>query len=298
MVVRKHLAVDGGYQQRGRPSVERRRGHGDLRASQVVSLTGAQRIFSTRRAVWEWSYGVAALMRREHPMTREDWPGSCRCGKQTNGDSHTKRGHMSAIPPTMALIGMAVVAAVITGCTAAPRSDGHPAPAPTGTIGPGSSAEANSPGDIPDNQVFVEFTAPDRSYTIKYPEGWTRTDHGSTVVFGDTLNSITIAPHNGFYRPTEDYARTAELPQIATQTAGFAPGQISIVQRPAGPVVLITYQQDSAPNPVTTKTVRQQVERYEYTHLGRGVIVTLSAPVGSDNTDPWRTVTDSFTWLR
>jgi hypothetical protein len=26
------------------------------------------------------------------------------------------------------------------------------------------------------------------------------------------------------------------------------------------------------------------------------VTLTLSAPVGSDNVDPWRTVTDSFRW--
>jgi hypothetical protein len=26
--------------------------------------------------------------------------------------------------------------------------------------------------------------------------------------------------------------------------------------------------------------------------------VTLSGPAGADNVDPWRTVTDSFRWLR
>jgi hypothetical protein len=205
---------------------------------------------------------------------------------------------MTRIPCTVALIGAVAAAAVIAGCAAAPSLDGHSSPSPTVTPGAGNAADANGPGDIPDNQVFVVFTAPDQSYTIKYPEGWTRTGQGSTVVFGDSLNSITVAPHDGFYRPTDAYARTVEIPQIATQAPGFAPGQVSIVQRPAGTVVLITYQQDSPPNPVTAKTVRQQVERYEYARNGRGVIVTLCAPAGSDNTDPWRTVTDSFTWLR
>jgi hypothetical protein len=27
------------------------------------------------------------------------------------------------------------------------------------------------------------------------------------------------------------------------------------------------------------------------------VVVTLSAPVGSDNVDPWRIITDSLSWL-
>jgi hypothetical protein len=198
----------------------------------------------------------------------------------------------------VALIGAFATAAVIAGCSAASSPEGQSTPSPTANAGPAPATDANSPGDIPDNQVFVVYTAPDQSYTIKYPEGWTQTGQGSTVVFGDTLNSITVAPHDGFYRPTEEYARTIEMPQIATQTPGFIAGEVSVVQRPAGTVVLITYQQNSAPNPVTAKTVRQQVERYEYSRQGRGVIVTLYAPVGSDTTDPWRTVTDSFTWLR
>jgi hypothetical protein len=162
----------------------------------------------------------------------------------------------------------------------------------------GQVTESNPPGDIPDNQAFVTYTAADGSYTVKYPEGWARTDSGAAVTFTDKYNSITLAPHNGFYRPTEAYARTVELPEIASHTPGFAGGQVSTVQRSAGSVVLITYQADSAPNPVTGKSVPQDVSRYEYSRDGRGVLVTLAAPVGSDTADPWRTVTDSFTWLR
>ena len=65
---------------------------------------------------------------------------------------------------------------------------------------------------------------------------------------------------------------------------------------PAGSAVLITYQADSAPNEVTGKVVADAVERYEFWDNGTTVVLTLSGPVGADNVDPWRTVTDSFRW--
>ncbi len=189
----------------------------------------------------------------------------------------------------------AALAAVLAGCNAA----SSPANGPTAPASPSpQAAESNPPGDIPDNQAFVIYTAVDNSYSVKYPEGWARTTVGSDVVFSDKFNSITLSPHDGFYQPTEDFARTVEMPQIASATKGFTPGQVSTAARRAGRVVVITYQGDSTPSPVTGKTVKQDVARYEYAHSGRGVVVTLAAPVGSDNVDPWRTVTDSFTWLR
>lgn len=158
------------------------------------------------------------------------------------------------------------------------------------------SAESNPAGDIPDNQAFVTYTAPNHWFTMKVPEGWARTDADSGVVFSDKFNSITLTPRSGFYQPTEEYARSVELPKIAATTPGFVAGDVKTVQRPAGQVVLVTYRADSPPSPVTGKAVPLDVERYEYSEAGRGVVVTLSSPVGADNVDPWRTVTDSFTW--
>jgi hypothetical protein len=83
---------------------------------------------------------------------------------------------------------------------------------------------------------------------------------------------------------------------IRSTATGFAPGDVTSVQRPAGSAVLLTYQADSAPNEVTGKVVTDAVERYEFFSGGSEVVLTLSGPVGSDNVDPWRTVTDSFRW--
>ena len=204
---------------------------------------------------------------------------------------------MTSKRTVLAALASAAMVAVLSGCgtttnPAAGSSASPPSSSPTQ-----QAAESNPPGDIPDNQAFVLYTAADHSFTMKYPEGWARTDSGSNVMFSDKFNSITVASHNGFYQPTEDFARAVEVPEIAASTPGFAPGNISTVQRSAGPVVLITYQGDSPPSPVTGKSIKQDVQRYEFANAGRGVVVTLSAPAGSDTVDPWRVVTDSFTWL-
>ena len=52
------------------------------------------------------------------------------------------------------------------------------------------------------------------------------------------------------------------------------------------------------PDPVTGKVYRDEVERYEFYRNGTESVLTLAGPVGADNVDPWRTVTNSFQWLR
>ncbi len=195
-----------------------------------------------------------------------------------------------------ALAAAAAAVVALSGCGSATPSGAGPSALQSTATG-SQAPEVNPQGDIPDNQAFVVYTAADRSFTVKYPEGWAQTQSGSTVTFSDKFNSITLAPHPGFYQPTEAYARSVEVPQIASTTTGFAPGKVSTVARPAGQVILITYQADSPPSPVTGKSVQQAVERYEFLESGRGVVATLAGPVGADNVDPWRIVTDSFTWL-
>lgn len=99
-------------------------------------------------------------------------------------------------PVWPAVLGGIAVVAVATGC-----AGGGPSTPPPPTGATASVTESNPPGDIPDNQAFVAYTAADGSYTLKYPEGWTRTDSATTVTFSDKYNDITVAPHNGFYLP-------------------------------------------------------------------------------------------------
>jgi hypothetical protein len=60
--------------------------------------------------------------------------------------------------------------------------------------------------------------------------------------------------------------------------------------------VLVTYRASSAADAVTGKRVTLDVERYEFWRNGTQVTITLSAPQGSDNVDPWKRVTESFAW--
>lgn len=176
-----------------------------------------------------------------------------------------------------------------------------------GTHPPASSVENSSvsatasesipPGDIPDTQVFVPFTSPDRLFTVSVPEGWARTTDGPATQFTDNSNSVRIETRVSAAAPTADSARADELGAIESSTPGYRLGAVSVVQRKAGPAILITYQGSSAPNPVTGKAGTDAIERYEFWRDGHEVILTLSGLVGSDNVDPWRTITDSLQWL-
>jgi hypothetical protein len=162
----------------------------------------------------------------------------------------------------------------------------------------GSSAapETNPGGDIPDTQAYVTFTLSPGAFTIKVPEGWGRNRQGGATVFADKLNAVRLEAVPSPAAPTVESATSTELPAIRTGVKGFHPGAVKGVSRAGGSAVLITYQADSPPDPVTGKTVRDAVERYEFWRAGTAAIVTLSSPVGADNVDPWRIVTDSFRW--
>jgi hypothetical protein len=156
--------------------------------------------------------------------------------------------------------------AVLAACSSGSSKGSSPS-------GPNPNAtESNVAGDIPDNQAFVPYADPGKSFTVTVPEGWARTTSGSGVLFTDKYNSVTVEARSAATAPT--------------------------VSRQAGPAVLITYQADSPPNSVTGKVAREAVERYEFWKAGHEVVLTLAAPVGSDNVDPWRTITDSFSWSK
>jgi hypothetical protein len=77
---------------------------------------------------------------------------------------------------------------------------------------------------------------------------------------------------------------------------GFKPGEVSVVERSAGPALLVTYTGDGPPDPVTKKVVTDAFERYQFFHNGELATLTLSGPEGADNVDPWMIVTDSLRW--
>ncbi len=167
-----------------------------------------------------------------------------------------------------------------------------------GTATPSNyTAEANPSGDIPDNQAYVAYGAPSGHFSIKVPEGWAKSTHGSATTFNDKLNSITVAESASAAAPTVASARTDLVTALAAGQKNFALKDVAGFQRPAGPGVLITYTADSSANAVTGAAVHDAGEQYVFWKNGRLVTVTLTSPVGADNVDPWKAVTESFTWL-
>ena len=205
------------------------------------------------------------------------------------------------------LLAAALVALVLlAGCSASPgvtsQSAVPPAAAPSSASVPGAvgteaavPAETNPPGDIPDNQAFVPLKTA-AGFTIKVPEGWSRSEEATGMVATDKLNTIQVRWSPAASAPTQVSAESADVAALRAAGGAFELVKVETVRLPAGEAVLVRYRVNSDPNQVTGKRYRLDVERYELFHAGMRVDVTLLSPVGADNVDPWRIVTRSLTW--
>ena len=172
-------------------------------------------------------------------------------------------------------------------------------PSPTETPIPSESpvpTENSPPGDIPDNIAFVPYASRRGDFTISTPEGWSRTTTPTSVTFTDKLNTIVVSWQNAASPPTVASVKSQEVAELRTSERAFALGSVTAATLPAGRAVLTTYQANSEPNAVTAQQYRLDVQRYSLFHNGTEVVIGLRSPVGADNVDPWRIVTQSFTW--
>lgn len=128
----------------------------------------------------------------------------------------------------------------------------------------GGIAEAQSAagGDIPDNQTFLTYKNRSAGYSISYPEGWTRTGSGNGVAFSEKDNSIHVT--------------------------------VRISNRP--PAAASTFTKPGPKDPVTGKRITLTVDRYEYASNGMLAILDLATPVGVDNVDAYKMISESFKW--
>jgi hypothetical protein len=211
---------------------------------------------------------------------------------------------------------LSVVALIATGCSSgggsASSPPSSPAVIPTTTpstttappttekpsVTPPSPAatESNPPGDIPDNQAFVTFSPAAGGFSVKVPEGWARSTAGVSTSFTDKLNHIQVQVTNSATPVTTQTVGSRLVPTLQRQVPRFAMGTVSEVSRPAGRVILVTYQGDSSPDPVTGKVVRDAFELYLFHQGSRELALTLSGPTNADNVDPWKIVSDSVRW--
>ena len=189
-----------------------------------------------------------------------------------------------------------------SGTTAAGTSPPSTAPPMTQTHAPSTETpvpteqpvpvESNPPGDIPDNTQFVPYHAK-AGWSVSVPEGWARSMNGTTVTFTDKLNTVQVDAQPGT-KVTVAGFKQQDLHQLAASTRAFTLQSVKTAQLPAGPAVLVSYQANSDPNPVTGKQYRLDVLRYVLYRNGERTTLTLLSPVGADNVDPWRIVTQSL----
>jgi len=233
----------------------------------------------------------------------------------------------STSPRILAAAALAVAALVACGGGSSPGASVPPSSQAASATGPATSAgspsssvpnqspvpvESNPPGDIPDTTRYVAYRSAKGHFTIKVPEGWSRSMTSSSVNFTDKLNSITASWSKVSSAPTPSSARSKDVPMLRRTVPAFSLKHIidcapsCTIPYTTGPIVLnlpsthavvISYLANSAPNAVTGKQYRDEVERLEFFHNGTEVALTLSGPVGSDNKDPWRLVAESFRWV-
>jgi hypothetical protein len=157
--------------------------------------------------------------------------------------------------------------------------------------------EVNPPGDIPDSQACINYTNSAGRDQLDVPEGWARTESGSSVSFVNKFDGVkvdVVAGASG--KKSAASVRTDEAKALQAQGRAVSVNAVSDVKLPAGDAVVIKYTSNSEPNPVTNKKVRLENETYLFFRNGREATLTLWAPQGADNVDQWQRMAKSFRW--
>jgi hypothetical protein len=155
--------------------------------------------------------------------------------------------------------------------------------------------EKNPPGDIPDNQVFITYASP-RGFSLKVPEGWARKDLSDGAMFADKYGRITVTETDSPTTPDEASAKQTLVPELEKSARAVSIKKIRAMNLPGGSTVLISYDSNSDPNPVTNKAIRLENDRYYFWKNGKLLTLDFSAPAGADNADQWDMMAKSFHW--
>jgi hypothetical protein len=201
---------------------------------------------------------------------------------------------------------LAIGAVLLVGCGSSSSSASSSSGAgsrSTATSSSGNGVNPNAPeslppGDIPDTTAYVAYAVPGAGYSVSIPEGWSRTSAGGVVLFTDKLNAVRISAAAAHGPVTVASVRQSLLPKLASSVKGYKLESVGSVTRKAGRAIRTVYLGYSPRDPVTNKFGVLAFERYDFARKGRVVTLLLSSPLGSDNVDPWRTVTNSLVFTR
>lgn len=197
------------------------------------------------------------------------------------------------------LIVVVPAALAVAGCgggkSAAPSTPATSTPATTtaaASNAPGAlqgEAATAATGDIPDNQVFLVYHSPS-GWSIKYPEGWAQSGGPNATVFRDKNNIVRVVIRPGSL-PSPAAVRSDPSLKGARITSG--PSALSLGAQRA---IKVVYTTESPRSPVTGKRVTLTVDRYYVARAGKVATIDLGTPVGVDNVDAYRLMSESLRW--
>ena len=187
-------------------------------------------------------------------------------------------------PPSSRLLPI-LVSAILLGVSPLAAGYANAAEAPV-------AAEKNPPGDIPDSQVFTDYNSP-AGFSIKVPEGWSRTERAGGALFADKYDLVDISAASAAQALTVAGVEATEAKALQSNGRAVKIASVKSVQLDGGAAVVIQYSANSEPNAVTNKQIRLERARYFIFKNGKLVTLDMAAPLGADNVDQWALMSKS-----
>lgn len=186
----------------------------------------------------------------------------------------------------------------LSGCGAQNVTSNPSSSNPTVASGSSSSSASggSSSGDIPDNQAFVKYISPSGGYELTAPEGWARRTKNSDVNFQDKLDGVQVTVSDLSTPPTVQSVEQNQAADLKKSGKGVTVKSIKKVQLKGEAAILIVYDSNSDPDPVTGKQIQLENNNYLFYKNGKLATLKLWAPLGADNVDQWNLMSNSFNW--
>jgi hypothetical protein len=115
-------------------------------------------------------------------------------------------------------------------------------------------------------------------------------------MFQDKLDGLTVTISKAGKLPDVREIHKNQTARIEKTGRAVIIRQIEHIKLPNMPAMLMRYESNSEPNPVTNKQVRLENNSYFYYQDGKLAELRLWAPLGADNVDQWRLISRSFRW--
>lgn len=168
--------------------------------------------------------------------------------------------------------------------------------APTAPAQPIAAAEVVPAGDIPDSQVFIAYASSPGGYELQVPEGWGRTEGQDEVRFTDKFDAVRVQ----IIRTDEAFSlrdiERNQVPRLEKAGRNVTVKGLSESALKGGKAIVVSYDSDSEPDSVTAKRIRLENKSYYFHRPGTLAVLTVWAPLGSDNVDQWDLMSNSFRW--